>query len=48
MFSFFIIYEQCEDEVEKLVTIAFSGFNKSKESLSAKFSNFLATYIHKS
>lgn len=48
LFSFFIIYDQCEEEVEKLVTIAVSGFNKSKESLNAKFCNFLSTYVHMS
>ncbi|ONK72407.1 uncharacterized protein A4U43_C04F19100 [Asparagus officinalis] len=48
LFSFFIIYEQCEEEVEKLVTISASGLKKSKEFLSTKLSSFLATYVHKS
>ncbi|XP_072972875.1 3beta-hydroxysteroid-dehydrogenase/decarboxylase [Typha angustifolia] len=45
MFTIFIVYEQCEEEVDRLVTAALVGINYLKRKLLAKIQHFLPTYV---
>ncbi|XP_038970289.1 3beta-hydroxysteroid-dehydrogenase/decarboxylase isoform X3 [Phoenix dactylifera] len=45
LFSLFIIYEQCEEEVDKLVSTASAGIRKLKERMVANLPSFLVTYL---
>lgn len=40
LFSVFIIYEQCEEEINKLKEVAIIGFKISKETLIARLQKF--------
>ncbi|XP_074578642.1 3beta-hydroxysteroid-dehydrogenase/decarboxylase-like [Curcuma longa] len=42
LFSVFIIYEQCEEEINKLKEVAIIGFEISKEALIARLQKFFA------
>lgn len=47
LFTLFIVYEQYEEQVERVLTITSAGVKKSKEKLIASLSGFTATYIQK-
>ncbi|KAG1328277.1 putative Reticulon-like protein [Cocos nucifera] len=45
LFSLFIIYEQCEEEADKLVSTVSAGIRKLKETMVANLPSFLLTYL---